>query len=88
MEGEYSGDAEKKTGARVGLSTGEPDSEVLLVSGDRVVDRVNDSRFAGTISGGQIVDGKRIATGPEVAGVHWIFESSAAAGDLTTGRGE
>ncbi len=69
-----------KTGARADLHTGEADSEVLLVTGDRVVYRINDSMYVGRIANGQVVDGTRLATGPEVVGVHWVFESSASAG--------
>jgi hypothetical protein len=63
----------EKTGEQHELDTGEADSEVVLVTGDSVVYRVNDSLFEAGLSGGKVLPPTLLASGRQVTGVHWVF---------------
>ena len=60
---------------RIRLETHQEDSEILFVSGDSVLYRVNDSIFRATIVGDALRDTSLLARDEDVPEVHWIFWS-------------
>lgn len=65
-------------GRRVGLKTGQQDSEVLNVSSSQVLYRVNDAIFSARVDGSHVGPASLIASGPSVPEIHWVFWSNAA----------
>jgi hypothetical protein len=64
------------SGAKMTISTGQGDSEVLLVTDDAVFYRVNDELYRAPIVHGGLGQPVRIASGGEVVQAHWAFLSS------------
>lgn len=65
------------TGFMASITTGEADSEVLLIEDNSVFYRVNDEIFRSRISGGGLEKPQRIASGNGLFQVHWAFLSTA-----------
>jgi hypothetical protein len=61
------------TASHMQIRTGEEDSEILNIMGNRICYRVNDSVFEATIAKDGIKDERRIARAPELQSVHWAF---------------
>jgi hypothetical protein len=69
----------QKIGAEYEIDTGEADSEVVLVTDEFVIYRVNDLLMRASIVGGKLDTPVVFAKGEEVAGTHWIFEGPGPA---------
>jgi hypothetical protein len=63
------------SGATFQISTGQADSEVVLVSDDAVFYRVNDQLYRAAINGGELAPAVKVAEGKEVFQAHWAFLS-------------
>ncbi|HEY7839523.1 MAG TPA: hypothetical protein VIC54_13085 [Terriglobales bacterium] len=59
------------------IEAGSPDSEILAISGDEVVYRVQDRILMAAIEGGKLGPPRVLAQGGGAANVHWAFWSSA-----------
>ena len=66
-----------QSGLEFVIDTGEADSEVVQVTDDFVLYRVNDRLLKSAIRGGKLLAPTELATGKEVVGTHWIFEGPA-----------
>jgi hypothetical protein len=64
------------SGATFQISTGEGDSEILLITDSAVYYRVNDELFRAELNGGGLGKPLAIASGDEVVQAHWAFLSS------------
>jgi hypothetical protein len=62
-------------GRKVRIETNEEDSEILSVTGDTVVYRVNDTIYQGRISGGEMLAPTVVVKGEDVPEIHWVFWS-------------
>lgn len=67
----------QKSGVEYVIDTGEADSEIVQVTDEYVIYRVNDRLLKSVMSGGRLVPPTELATGDEVIGTHWIFEGPA-----------
>lgn len=67
-----------RSGATFRVSTGEGDSEILLVTDSAVYYRVNDELFRAALSGGGPGKAVMIASGPAIIQAHWAFLSDDA----------
>jgi hypothetical protein len=73
----------QKSGLEYEIDTGEADSEVVQVTDEFAIYRVNDRLLKSVMSGGRLLAPTEVAAGEEVVGVHWLFEGPvlpAAAG--------
>lgn len=61
------------TGKSYQLDTGQGDSEPLLVSGDKLYYRVNDSIYMATIGAGAFHNSTLVATDSVLSQAHWAF---------------
>jgi hypothetical protein len=60
---------------RIRLETHQEDSEILFVSGDSVLYRINDAIFQAKIVGDALRDTSLLARDEDVPEVHWVFWS-------------
>ena len=61
------------SGVQMRISTGQGDSEVLLVTDDKVFYRVNDEIYSAAILDGALGNPVRLAASGEVVQAHWAF---------------
>jgi hypothetical protein len=71
----------QRTGVQFTIDTGEADSEIVYADDQKVVYRTNDVLFQSALAGTRLLPAKQIASGPEVVGVHWMFEGPDAPAD-------
>lgn len=64
-----------ESGVVIRKQTGQSDSEILSVSGDRVIYRVNRQIFEAPIVGGRLGDSELLVEDENVPEVHWVFRS-------------
>ncbi len=64
-----------ESGAVIRKQTGQADSEILSVSGDRVIYRVNRQIFEAPILDGRLGDSELLVEDENVSEVHWVFWS-------------
>ncbi len=65
-------------GRTIQIDTGQADSEILLVSGDTVLYRINNRILSGRIAGSKILNTTLLVEDENVPEIHWAFEGPAS----------
>ncbi|MGH9775894.1 MAG: hypothetical protein ACRD50_13205 [Candidatus Acidiferrales bacterium] len=60
-------------GRKIRIETGQEDSEILLVEGETVLYRVNDTIYQAKIAGEKLQDSAVVVKDEDVPEIHWVF---------------